>query len=682
MVATVGRRLDVTCDVDDGRPLVHIPRMRGTALIVDPDSEFARRLAAVAEDLGLQAEVVRSGDAAATKLVNKAYDVVITELSLPGLDGFALIKALRARYSRTQTRVVVVSPFVEQRTLASKSKDALGIDAVIARNGPIEAALRTLRRCLTNALVEPRASATAATLPARATPLPAHAPQRDIDLDDLEVTDGSDDDVEVVDAVKDAREHERLQAVADAGGDDGAPPDPELQNLVSGVAREFGVETALVSFMLADRQWFKAYSGIDGQLLAARGLSRELTFCQHIIDADQPKMMVVADAAVHPAFMKNPAVISGLVRSYVGAPLITSSGQVLGTLCLVDKRPSRVTPHDMDRLTLATRHIAGLIEMRTAERRSQQLETQLESLVQDSHRVALRWMAVLDHLDVGIVLMNDADRTIIYANDAVASVFGLTPDDLRGLTREQFIAGAANLSADENEFRRTLAAPPSGPFAGNAVIELVRPQRRLLRWTSQPVRVEGATLQMATFTDVTAENDLAQTREVEARIDLLTGLVNRRGFVAEAAREVARSRRNKAPLWVAMFDLDNFKAHNDSHGHAAGDHTLVAVAAVLRKSLRSIDVIARRGGDEFVALIGECDQRNAMIAAERVRDGVAGLRLPSGAVTVSGGVAVVEAFDVEAAIAVADGRLYEAKRAGRNCVVGPSTVSAVQTTSG
>ena len=112
----------------------------------------------------------------------------------------------------------------------------------------------------------------------------------------------------------------------------------------------------------------------------------------------------------------------------------------------------------------------------------------------------------------------------------------------------------------------------------------------------------------------------------------------------------------------------------------------MALAPQLRPQL--LDVLAtlnpstQRPFTEFGALIGECDQRNAMIAAERVRDGVAGLRLPSGAVTVSGGVAVVEAFDVEAAIAVADGRLYEAKRAGRNCVVGPSTVSAVQTTSG
>lgn len=647
--------------------------MTGTALIAEPDPEFARRMAGIAEECGLQADVVRSGDAAATKLVNRHYDVLITELSLPGIDGFALIQALRARYSRDQTRVVVVSGFVEQRTLASQLKDGLGIEAVIARNGPVDGALRTLRR----SLAPLRATA---TVPSEATqPMPSLPSLGDRELD-LDIDDGSSEELAPIETheARDARERVRLVAVQEAGGEDPGPPDPELQRLIADIAREFGVDSALISFMFADKQWFKAYSGIDGQLLEQRSVARDLTFCKQIIDADVPKMMVVPDAAMHPAFMKNPAVVGGALRSYVGAPLITATGQVLGTLCLFDKRPSRVTAQDMDRLTLAARHIAGLIEMRTAEKKSQRLEAELALVVQDGQRIASRWIAVLDHLDVGIVLMNASDGVIVYANEAVAAVFGLKTEDLRGLTREQFVNGASKLARNEADFRHALAAPAKGPYSANAVVELALPRRLLLRWSSKPMQIDSGLFQMATFTDVTAEVDLARTREREARIDPLTGLANRRGFAAETAREIARSRRSKSTLWVAMLDLDHFKRVNDVYGHPVGDTVLVAVANAIRKSLRTIDVISRRGGEEFVALLGDVDDTTASIAAERVRSAIANLRLPSGPLTISIGIAPVEAFDVEAAIAVADGRLYEAKRAGRNRVVGPATTS-VQT---
>jgi len=652
--------------------------MTGTALIAEPDPEFARRLAGIATECGLQADIVRSGDAAATKFVNRRYDVVITELSLPGIDGFSLIQALRSRYSQQQTRVVVVSGFVEQRTLASQRKTGLGIDAVIARNGPVDAALRSLRRAIAPAAGSGAYATADASLTTRsAVPTQPMPPPGGHEID-LDIDDDSIEELTPVDAqeVRDTRERERLAAVEEAGGEEPGPPDPELQRLIADVAKEFGVDSALITYMFADKQWFKAYSGIDGELLEKRSVERDLTFCKQIVDADVPKTMVVPDAAVHPAFMKNPAVVGGAVRSYVGAPLITATGQVLGTLCLFDKRPSRVTPQDMDRLTLAARHVAGLIEMRTAEKKSERLEAELALVVQDGQRIASRWITVLDHLDVGIVLMNASDRVIVYANEAVAAVFGLKTEDLRGLTREQFVNGAAKLARNEADFRHALAAPSTGPFAANAVVELALPRRRMLRWTSKPMHVDTVVLQMATFTDVTAEMDLARTREREARVDPLTGLANRRGFAMETAREVARSRRNKAPLWVAMFDLDHFKRVNDVHGHAVGDTVLVAVANALRKSLRTIDVISRRGGEEFVALLGDVDASTATIAAERVRTAIANLRLPSGALTISGGIAPVEAFDVEAAIAVADGRLYEAKKSGRNRIVGPTTSSA------
>lgn len=694
-----------------------MPEVKGTALVVEPDAEFARRLVGVLEELGFTSETVRAGDAAATKLVNRAYDVVVTELALPGLDGFNLVQAIRSRYSRAQTRVFVVSGFVAQRTLASERKDQLGIDAVIARNGPIDAALRTLRRALANANAATR-TGSVAVVPASSTPLPFAPPshaaydtaaiptrstlpepppppshaalqttavplsrheQVDFDLDDdVGAFDGEELELEELQPVKEARDAARLRAIEEVGGVDHGPPDPELQKLIADVAREFDVDMALITFMLADQQWYKAYAGIEGQLLEDRGIARDKSFCKHIVDADIPTSMVVADAAINPAFNQSFAVKSGLVRSYAGAPLVTSKGQVLGTLCLADKRPQQFDADDVDRLNLVAKHVAGLIELRAASRRGEALEAQLTALVQDSHRVAARWIAILDHLDTGIVLMNAHDRTVMYANAAFAGFFGLRVDDVRGLTREQLMGGIARLARNEADFRQAIAVPAQGAYAGTAVLEMALPRRRLLRWQAKPIEVDGMLLQMAMLSDVTAEIDLARTREREARTDALTGLANRRGFAVDVAREVARSRRTRGRLWVAMIDIDRFKHVNDVHGHSVGDTVLVAVANTIRKSLRTIDIVARRGGEEFVALLTDVDDSAAGTAAERVRRNVANLKLPTGSITVSIGIAPVEAFDVEAAIAVADGRLYEAKKAGRNVIVGASAGSGTR----
>ena len=107
---------------------------------------------------------------------------------------------------------------------------------------------------------------------------------------------------------------------------DDRPPDETLQRLVEDTARAFDVPIALVSLILEDRQWFKAYFGLEGDAAAARGTPREISFCRHVVEGDMCQPLVVPDAAVHPFFATNPLVMSGLVRSYAGAPLVTPAG--------------------------------------------------------------------------------------------------------------------------------------------------------------------------------------------------------------------------------------------------------------------------------------------------------------------------------------------------------------------
>ncbi len=158
-----------------------------------------------------------------------------------------------------------------------------------------------------------------------------------------------------------------------------------------------------------------------------------------------------------------------------------------------------------------------------------------------------------------------------------------------------------------------------------------------------------------------------------ATTDALTGLVNRNQFQALAQSELARQHRNGSEACLVLVDIDHFKRINDSFGHAAGDQVLVRVAQALRQGLRQGDVLARWGGEEFLALLPATAPAAAAALAERLRQAVAALPVmldgQTLSITVSLGVAPVGAdADLQPATAQADRALYASKRAGRNRV--------------
>lgn len=178
----------------------------------------------------------------------------------------------------------------------------------------------------------------------------------------------------------------------------------------------------------------------------------------------------------------------------------------------------------------------------------------------------------------------------------------------------------------------------------------------------------------------TLELQAANTRLAEAsRTDALTGLLNRRGFLEQGEKEIVRSRRSEKPLCVVMADVDHFKRINDLHGHAAGDLALQGLANLLRGALRSQDLVARWGGEEFILLLPETDLYGATQVAESIRQRVALQPLVVGEltipVTLSIGLAELRPErGLEVAIAHADAALYRAKAEGRDRVVAHPSV--------
>ena len=167
-----------------------------------------------------------------------------------------------------------------------------------------------------------------------------------------------------------------------------------------------------------------------------------------------------------------------------------------------------------------------------------------------------------------------------------------------------------------------------------------------------------------------------QRTELEslARTDMLTGLANRREFMARLVQESQRQRRGEQPLSLVMLDVDHFKQINDTHGHPAGDQVLASLGALMRANVRQdVDLAARLGGEEFALLLPETDAVGAQRVARKIVEGLRGLPIEhAGAllpVTISAGVAQVREGEGEHALRRADDSLYEAKRQGRDRVV-------------
>jgi diguanylate cyclase (GGDEF)-like protein len=296
--------------------------MPSYALIAEPEPGRASGLLALLAGEGLESTVVRDG-AEAQEVVRQrgAPALLVTDLSLPRVDGFALLTWLRERSDASGTQVVVVTAFDELRVRAWQLKDVLGIHSLLSRRAPADLVRDTVRRVMAGQrapvlepVVEPSAE----------------------------------------------QERQRLARIDSMRLVDEGPPEAELQALVTEVAQAFSVPVALLSLVLGDRQWFKAHVGLPPWLAQERGTPQDWAFCHHVVQGHES--LVVPDAARHPVFRDNPLVRDGIVGSYAGAPLRTSSGEVLGSLCVIDTRPMVLGAEDLAALRELARRVAGDLE--------------------------------------------------------------------------------------------------------------------------------------------------------------------------------------------------------------------------------------------------------------------------------------------------------------------------------
>ncbi|MBK5958611.1 hypothetical protein CCR97_10375 [Rhodoplanes elegans] len=235
----------------------------------------------------------------------------------------------------------------------------------------------------------------------------------------------------------------------------------------------------------------------------------------------------------------------------------------------------------------------------------------------------------------------------------------------------------------ERQTQRTGAAgrkpAPSSPAEAPSTAPAV-PQHRPAPGRSQPGRLadevdrlEAGVAKKLAREVARLESELAAMRtrlaELEAHADRdpLTGLLNRRGFERELLRASAHVQRYGGRLVLVYLDLDDFKPVNDTHGHAAGDAVLQAVAALLQGHVRASDLVARLGGDEFAVLLWNLSDHDAETKAAVLEAMIAAARVPwrEGEIAVgasAGSAALTDPDAAAEALARADAAMYARKR--------------------
>ncbi|KHK55727.1 histidine kinase [Ralstonia sp. A12] len=311
--------------------------------------------------------------------------------------------------------------------------------------------------------------------------------------------------------------------------------------------------------------------------------------------------------------------------------------------------------------------LAGWIVAVVDSTREQRAKEALEQEV----RAAL---LVLDAIQEPLLTI-DGDGIVTHASRAIETLVGTHPARAVGQSINRLLHLVEHDSGRRVIPTQLLRA--GGTLSGS--LRLERPDGRRhdveLSWGPLPGTSGSGVLVLR---DVSATRETVQRIAWDATHDVLTGLLNRRGFDATLRAQVEAHRGGnpvtRAPLALIMIDLDGFKIINDRYGHAAGDDVLRGVAELVVQNTRTQDYVARLGGDEFAVILPNCDMQAAVTFADRIRAALARQPLlAAGAraeIGLSQGVVELQAddTDVGAFLARADAACYRAKSEGRGTI--------------
>jgi len=385
-----------------------------------------------------------------------------------------------------------------------------------------------------------------------------------------------------------------------------------------------------------------------------------------------------------------------LIAAPVGA---AHDAQFGGALTLYAADRLRLAPTVRQELAAHAARLGALLGLLRDGRETRQYRGKAELLaraaerVQSSHDVAGLGHAVCDAaLEVSggtraaFIVWDEREEkgsvTSVSMGHAVPAGFEVTASSFVGTScreRQRFTVSEVDAASQYAVFGET---EPNRRLGSLAVVPLVRDSRPLGaiavegEEAGQLTAVESSLLLLLSSVSAAAFVNVRHLERatVESRTDPLTRLANRRVFDERLRQHLAECDRNGQVLSLILADLDHFKQVNDTYGHTAGDRVLAAVAASAKRTIRGIDLCTRYGGEELAILLPQTPMERAREVAERIRRSFESARVEVDgrviAVTASFGVASFPTSTGrhDSLFSAADRALYEAKKAGRNCV--------------
>ncbi|MGB3494459.1 MAG: EAL domain-containing protein [Elainellaceae cyanobacterium] len=304
-------------------------------------------------------------------------------------------------------------------------------------------------------------------------------------------------------------------------------------------------------------------------------------------------------------FPGNPYLVQLQAQGYVGVALVNAAGDSLGSLCILSKRPLGDRTDYVTLLKIFAHRAAAELDRQRSENALQDSEARFRLLAENGK---------------DLVCLHDISGNFLYLSPSCESFLGYEAEELIGCNPYQYCH-----VEDRKLLRSRLQRIIQNGSSDEPITFRIHKKSGVYVWLESLVKVIHPTTEEPMYLqtssrDITEKVLVQQQLEHDATHDSLTGLASRRLLLARLDLSIERAKRNDAYQFAVLFiDLDRFKVINDSLGHLAGDELLRAIAYRLKSLTRSIDLVARIGGDEFVLLLEDINGLAASVhIAERI----------------------------------------------------------------
>jgi diguanylate cyclase (GGDEF)-like protein/PAS domain S-box-containing protein len=271
--------------------------------------------------------------------------------------------------------------------------------------------------------------------------------------------------------------------------------------------------------------------------------------------------------------------------------------------------------------------------------------------------------AIMANIQAGVMVIDVEKHTIADINMAAENLIGIKREEIIGKECHKYVCPAEKGKCPITDLKQIVDR-------SERVLINIRGERIPILKTVVPLTIKGRKYLIESFIDISERKRMEEELKKLSITDNLTQTYNRTKYDEVIKREIARTKRSRSPLSVAMFDIDHFKKVNDAYGHAVGDYVLKTLSQIAKKNIRDIDYLIRWGGEEFVVIALDTDLSGAEVMADKIRKAIENYNFDKVArVTVSFGVTQFKQDDTDDSfIKKADDALYKAKEKGRNRV--------------